>query len=702
MKSERKLISNSLELLILAAFFTLLFIYTFRPNWDIDIFWHMATGQWILNNGALPSTDIFSATDKARDWTTFQWLYEVITYEINSRLGFTTIRLMHSILYMLTFAGLYATYRKYLNRRTIALTMLMLTLVLSEDRFRVRPEAFNFLFTAIILPVLLECAFTLRKRPKTATIAMLVIVAALWANIHAGGALTLMLGAGAMFGGSLLQRLIRPDDQSKSRLSYSAWVLAAAALPMLPMPGFIQGNWTAFTMVNQSTILIPEWHPPAAYFLPAMGGKLTDHNVICGVTPYLIFGWALMAAALGFARLLMARQVRVASAPASDGTASAFAARIQAAHLGLLTTAVFFAVLPVKSARFIYMSAFAVLFLIYARKDWWLKILDHQIVRMCLMILAVLLGMSSYQNSVATQRGGLTKAITLLDEDLEPETFPTGASDAIAAMGLQGRIFHFTSWGGYLIGRHFPECDVFTDGRGNFTIDERDALIETHQPWQREIALEKAWQKYPFEIVVYPKPVFPLLKWDTSKWMLIYRDEIAEVFLRVSPDNQANIGKATAWWKAAGVSYADTDALTFQDDYRRALGFIALKKPKTDKRLANAASRAKSDSLPNRVSGLYDGALILFDAGLYEKSAKFFKMILDEGIRHSTAALYLAWTQYLDDDPDAARATLMKNFASRDILEQPDRGPLKWGGKKILDELGGRLGLKKAEAANPQ
>ena len=55
-----------------------LLIAVFPPIWNVDIFWHMATGQWILETGGLPSTDVFSAITTEREWHPFQWLYEVI------------------------------------------------------------------------------------------------------------------------------------------------------------------------------------------------------------------------------------------------------------------------------------------------------------------------------------------------------------------------------------------------------------------------------------------------------------------------------------------------------------------------------------------------------------------------------------------------------------------------------------------------
>ena len=45
---------------------------------DGDTFWHVATGRWILQHGAVPATDPFSFTFVGRPWVTHEWLTEVV------------------------------------------------------------------------------------------------------------------------------------------------------------------------------------------------------------------------------------------------------------------------------------------------------------------------------------------------------------------------------------------------------------------------------------------------------------------------------------------------------------------------------------------------------------------------------------------------------------------------------------------------
>jgi hypothetical protein len=45
---------------------------------DGDVSWHIATGQWIIDHHAIPTTDPFSFTWGGKPWVPIEWLAEVI------------------------------------------------------------------------------------------------------------------------------------------------------------------------------------------------------------------------------------------------------------------------------------------------------------------------------------------------------------------------------------------------------------------------------------------------------------------------------------------------------------------------------------------------------------------------------------------------------------------------------------------------
>lgn len=670
----------AVEAAFLVVVFGLLTLYSCRPNWDIDIYWHIKAGEWIASHGTIPDRDVFSAVDQDRPWTPFQWLYEVLVYEVEARAGFPFVRALHAALFLAAFAGWYRTFRREVPGRVVAAFLLVLAVVLSEDRLRVRPEAFNFFFLALLLPDLLA------PRLGRAAFVRMGGVAAVWANLHAGGALLLPLCSLALLAGrGLAWYAGRKAGEGEAGRAGSGRVradlarLAVTTLPMLPMPGFLRGVHTAFSMYQESAVLIPEWHPPAAYFLPELSGRFTAHHAVCGAFPYLFL--FLMGGLLirDFLRLGWREAVT----------------RRNAGWWGL---AWLLALLAVQSARFVYLDAVAAFLLVMIHRERVKRALASMGWRLGVVAAGGVLAGISFEYSVLTQRGGLDRAVRLLKYDHEPGEFPEAASDAIAGMGLRGRIFHFTRWGGYLIYRHYPACTVFTDGRGNFTPEERDDLVRSHRPFERDDALEEAWAKYRFDIVVFPPPVFPLLTWDRGRWMLAYRDEVAEVFLRRGPGSQENEARVLRYWARMGVD-ARGGVEAFQTEYERVLGSEFMSREKVRHRALSALERTRNPDREVRASGLYDLAMIWFSAARYRQAEAALQRVLDMGFHHSTASLYVAWSRYLVGDEEGARRALWELVRpTGERALHRDRGPLKWAGYKILGLLSRRLGLPGPEA----
>src|ERR1700682_4034666 len=44
---------------------------------DGDTGWHIRTGEWILSNGRVPTTDVFSFTKAGAPWYAWEWLWDM-------------------------------------------------------------------------------------------------------------------------------------------------------------------------------------------------------------------------------------------------------------------------------------------------------------------------------------------------------------------------------------------------------------------------------------------------------------------------------------------------------------------------------------------------------------------------------------------------------------------------------------------------
>lgn len=466
-------------LLCLAAGFSFV-----RPIWDIDIFWHLEAGRWILDNAALPQTDIFSYTDPARPWHSFQWAYEVLCFLLSEAGGLSAVKLAH-VLAMTCGLGLIG-WSAYRTGGTAAALLCIGAMVLAfGDRVRDRPDAFNLLFVAAVIPPIMSA------EPWTWTRRLwLSGLLAVWAAFHGGGVL---LGL-SLLGARLAFRAFRAWSSGGS------WETllrdAVPALAPLAVPGFLPGVMQAFSMLGPSQALIPEWISTPAL----LSQDLSWHQRLAAAGAFL---WPLAALA---------------------GIWSAWRrSRDRTLMLPLL------ALLPlvwlsVQHARFIWLSGLVPLLLCLCGMLSWPRW------RRLAPAVALLLLLAGLHYQIQYLSGGLPRHMSLLQTQLMPGFFPERAARLLRSCGMTGRVFNHAPWGGYLLWALGPGTRVFSDGRGNFTHEEASLLLAMNRVSQRRDAIEAAWKRAPFDILIHPSP-FPRMEQNPAVWELVFQDEGAEVYL---------------------------------------------------------------------------------------------------------------------------------------------------------------------------
>ncbi len=73
----------------LYAVFALLTVQT--PVVEADIWWHLRTGQWIIEHGTVPVTDPFTYTCWGQPWMAYSWLFELVAYAVYQQAGLVGI-----------------------------------------------------------------------------------------------------------------------------------------------------------------------------------------------------------------------------------------------------------------------------------------------------------------------------------------------------------------------------------------------------------------------------------------------------------------------------------------------------------------------------------------------------------------------------------------------------------------------------------
>jgi hypothetical protein len=199
---------------------------------DPDLWWHLRTGQWILERHSIPAVDPFSFTAAGAPWTNHEWLTEVIfaaAFEAGGGAALTALRAA----LLFASAGILAW---LLHRRTgsalLAALLVAMYVPLFATFWNVRAQTFSYFLTLATLAIL----EILPRRPGAAWI--LPALLALWVNLHGGFLLGLLTaGLGIL---TLATGVETPPRGRPLRPAGRTWALLGllAAAPLLNPQGW--------------------------------------------------------------------------------------------------------------------------------------------------------------------------------------------------------------------------------------------------------------------------------------------------------------------------------------------------------------------------------------------------------------------------------------------------------------------------------
>jgi hypothetical protein len=124
-----------------------LFLIAVRPTLDPDMWWHLRTGEYILQQG-IPHHDVFSYTVVDHRWITHEWLSEVVMWLIYSSGGFPALILSFAAVIAVSFWLIYLISE---GRPYLASFVGLLSAFASAPLWGARPQMFNILFLALVL-----------------------------------------------------------------------------------------------------------------------------------------------------------------------------------------------------------------------------------------------------------------------------------------------------------------------------------------------------------------------------------------------------------------------------------------------------------------------------------------------------------------------------------------------------------------------
>jgi hypothetical protein len=467
---------------LLAALYSLPAAIGFRPVIDLDIWWHLRQGAWIVENRTVPFTDPFTSYGLGKTWIAYSWLYEIIVYGLYRLSGvFGIVLYTTALAFGITFA-LHRCLRQLSGDLLVASGLTALAIagmfpVLVEPR----PWLFNVLFVILELTVLLE----VRRSGSTRPLWMLPPLFLVWACINIQFIYGLFILFLAVIEAILSQRLSRHRNEAPNR---------SGAFRTKPMLLTLAASLVA-------TCLTP-YH--VNVYIPVITAiKLTD--------PFY------------FLKELQAPSFRLVF----DWVA-----------LGLLLSATFavgrrwpgpFLVLLLTTGAFLGFRA---------HRDVWLLVTASAIILATVRVPSAvprvtlcarhwaLVGVIVVAVSMSL---GVTRAsVSRLDRAIA-EKFPVDAAAFVESHGYRGRVYNHYDWGGYLMWR-LPDIDVVLDGRNPLHGDARiwDSIRTWggHPGWASDPELAQA----NLVIADVNTALASLLRQD-PRFALVYEDRVAAVFI---------------------------------------------------------------------------------------------------------------------------------------------------------------------------
>src|SRR5947207_2140305 len=317
-----------------AAVYALFVLAGNRLLIDPDTLWQITVGQWIIDQRAVPTVDIYSYTMRGQPWISTQWLAQAMYAEAYAVAGWTGPVVLASIAIAATFALLARFVAKRLSE-SATLVAIAAALALTVPHLLARPHV-------LALPILVAWAAGLiaaadrREAPSY----WLLPLMTLWANLHGGFMFGLLL-----VGGLALDALSSAERVQRKSLLLRWFVFGLAAVAASCITPY---GWNAL-LASQKILslgsalpLIMEWRPADFGSIGALevclllGIGLALH---CGITLppmriVLLLGLVHMALAQGraaeilalIAPLLLATPLarQIGGADASNPAASPF------------------------------------------------------------------------------------------------------------------------------------------------------------------------------------------------------------------------------------------------------------------------------------------------------------------------------------------------------------------------------------------
>ena len=478
--------------LFIALFAIALFVMAVRKTVDPDMWWHLRTGEIILEQG-IPHQDVFSFTVSDHEWITHEWLSQVIMWLVYRGAGLPGLILFFAFCIGLTY---WLVYLCCAGRPFLAAFVVLLAAITSAIVWGARPQIFNLLLTAVFInrvEKFRQADLTNDNyRHARRWLFLLPVLSLVWANLHSGYLLGIVLLA-TYTTGEALQRWRKPNDSlSWPSIRFLGGITLLCFLAAVVNPNGPELWIYPFFTLGSSAMqaYIQEWHSPnfhLSYFWPF---------------PLMI--------GLGVVSWLYSRQRPSASELLLFGGTAA------AGMISSRNIPIFALVVTPILCRHVWLSLADTAVAPFLQKQTTVRGV-LAVLNWGILLVALLAAFVWTANTIIENEAAIA------------DRYPVTAVDFLEESGLaQARGYNSYNWGGYLIWRGLP---VFVDGRADVYGD--DFLHYYRQTFELKPNWEEPLNEFDVQYIIMERhSQLSILLLASDQWQEAYADELARIFVR--------------------------------------------------------------------------------------------------------------------------------------------------------------------------
>jgi len=184
---------------------------------DTDLWYHLNSGRYIIENKSIPNDSYFSFISPPREWVDYFWLFQVFVYSIYYFFQYYGLVLLRFLLFLAIISMIISFFLKEYKEKEkkplfyiTVIFFLYLLLLLPRYQF-IRPHTVTYLFIIIFLYIL---------EIKPGKTFLLPICAVIWTNTHGIAYPVMLLIVLSYIIGFFINRIKTKTHITKNDLSF--------------------------------------------------------------------------------------------------------------------------------------------------------------------------------------------------------------------------------------------------------------------------------------------------------------------------------------------------------------------------------------------------------------------------------------------------------------------------------------------------